>query len=241
MLVPPLALAQFVASYAATTMTVAVSVLAADLGTTVLGVQTAITLFTLTMATLMVPGGKLTDVLGRKRCFVAGLGVYGAGALLASVAHGPVALVLGYSLLQGIGSALMIPPIYILVTVASPDVETRARRFGVISGAGALGAAAGPLLGGADHDVAGLAGLVPPPGAARRRDRPARAADRGTDGNPRPRPVRRRRCGAFGGGPVLRRGRCAAPGLAPHRTRRRDPGRLPPPHPRAGTTRSKPG
>ncbi|MFJ4098888.1 MFS transporter [Amycolatopsis japonica] len=148
MLVPPLALAQFVASYAATTMTVAVSVLAADLGTTVLGVQTAITLFTLTMATLMVPGGKLTDVLGRKRCFVAGLGVYGAGALLASVAHGPVALVLGYSLLQGIGSALMIPPIYILVTVASPDVETRARRFGVISGAGALGAAAGPLLGG---------------------------------------------------------------------------------------------
>ncbi|WP_394363079.1 MFS transporter [Amycolatopsis sp. SB7-3] len=148
MLVPPLALAQFVASYAATTMTVAVSVLAADLGTTVLGVQTAITLFTLTMAALMVPGGKLTDVLGRKRCFVAGLGVYGAGALLVSVAHGPVALVLGYSLLQGIGSALMIPPIYILVTVASPDVETRARRFGVISGAGALGAAAGPLLGG---------------------------------------------------------------------------------------------
>ncbi|MFI5562646.1 MFS transporter [Amycolatopsis japonica] len=148
MLVPPLALAQFVASYAATTMTVAVSVLAADLGTTVLGVQTAITLFTLTMATLMVPGSKLTDVLGRKRCFVAGLAVYGAGALLASAAHGPVALVLGYSLLQGIGSALMIPPIYILVTVAGPDVETRARRFGVVSGAGALGAAAGPLLGG---------------------------------------------------------------------------------------------
>ncbi|MFC3453270.1 MFS transporter [Amycolatopsis speibonae] len=148
MIVPPLALAQFIASYAATTMTVAVSVIAADLGTTVLGVQTAITLFTLTMASLMVPGSKLTDVLGRKRCFLLGLVVYGAGALLASAAHGTVTLILGYSLLQGIGSALMIPPIYILVTVTSPDVETRARRFGVVSGAGALGAAAGPLLGG---------------------------------------------------------------------------------------------
>ncbi|MBB5855595.1 MFS transporter [Amycolatopsis umgeniensis] len=148
MTVPPLALAQFVASYAATTMTVAVSVIAADLGTTVLGVQIAITLFTLTMASLMVPGSKLTDVLGRKRCFVLGLVVYGVGALLASAAQGTGTLVLGYSLLQGIGSALMIPPIYILVTVTSPDVETRARRFGVVSGAGALGAAAGPLVGG---------------------------------------------------------------------------------------------
>ncbi|WIY00846.1 MFS transporter [Amycolatopsis mongoliensis] len=148
MTVLPLALAQFVASYAATTMTVAVSAIAADLGTTVLGVQTAITLFTLTMASLMVPGSKLTDVLGRKRCFVAGLVVYGAGALLASAAPGPGLLILGYSLLEGIGSALMIPPIYILVTVTSSDVGTRARRFGVVSGAGALGAAAGPLVGG---------------------------------------------------------------------------------------------
>ncbi|EMD26430.1 MFS transporter [Amycolatopsis azurea] len=148
MLVPPLALAQFVASYAATTMTVAVSVIATDLGTTVLGVQTAITLFTLTMASLMVPGSKLTDFLGRKRCFLLGLLVYGVGALLASAAQGTVTLILGYSLLQGIGSALMIPPIYILVTVTSSDVATRARRFGVVSGAGALGAAAGPLIGG---------------------------------------------------------------------------------------------
>lgn len=148
MTVLPLALAQFVASYAATTMTVAVSVIAADLGTTVLGVQTAITLFTLTMASLMVPGSKLTDVLGRKRCFTAGLAVYGTGALLASAAPGLGLLVLGYSVLEGIGSALMIPPIYILVTATSPDLVARARRFGVVSGAGALGAAAGPLVGG---------------------------------------------------------------------------------------------
>ncbi len=144
----PLALAQFIASYAATNMNVAISAIAKDLGTTVAGVQTAITLFTLTMAALMIPGSKLTDIWGRKRCFVLGLGVYGAGALLAALAQGLGLLIFGYSLLEGVGSALMIPPIYILVTVAFPDVKSRARYFGVVSGAGGLGAAAGPLIGG---------------------------------------------------------------------------------------------
>jgi MFS family permease len=144
----PLALAQFIASYAATSMNVAISSIAADLGTTVAGVQTAITLFTLTMAALMIPGSKLTDIWGRKRCFVAGLTVYGIGALLATFAPGLGVMIFGYSLLEGVGSALMIPPIYILVTVAFPDVKSRARYFGVVSGAGGLGAAAGPLIGG---------------------------------------------------------------------------------------------
>ncbi|MGO9142515.1 MAG: MFS transporter [Streptosporangiaceae bacterium] len=144
----PLALAQFIASYAATNMNVAISAIAKDLGTTVAGVQTAITLFTLTMAALMIPGSKLTDIWGRKRCFVLGLAVYGAGALLAALAQGLGLLIFGYSLLEGVGSALMIPPIYILVTVAFPDVKSRARYFGVVSGAGGLGAAAGPLIGG---------------------------------------------------------------------------------------------
>src|SRR5436305_9017735 len=81
----PLALAQFIASYAASNMNVAISSIADDLGTSVHGVQTAITLFTLTMASLMIPGSKLTDIWGRKRCFVWGLVVYAAGALLASV------------------------------------------------------------------------------------------------------------------------------------------------------------
>jgi MFS family permease len=144
----PLALAQFIASYAATSMNVAIGSIAKDLGTTVSGVQTAITLFTLTMAALMIPGSRLTDIWGRKRCFVAGLIGYGTGALLASLAPGIAALIVGYSLLEGIGSALMIPPIYILVTVAFPDIKSRARYFGVVSGAGGLGAAAGPLIGG---------------------------------------------------------------------------------------------
>src|SRR6516164_640941 len=144
----PLALAQFIASYAATNMNVAISAIAKDLGTDVAGVQTAITLFTLTMAALMIPGSKLTDIWGRKRCFELGLIIYGAGGLLALLAQALPLLIVGYSLGEGVGSALMIPPIYILVTVAFPDVKSRARYFGVISGAAGLGAAAGPLIGG---------------------------------------------------------------------------------------------
>jgi len=144
----PLALAQFIASYAATNMNVAISAIAQDLGTTVAGVQTAITLFTLTMAALMISGSKLTNIWGRKRCFILGLIIYAVGGLLALLAQALPLLIIGYSVLEGVGSALMIPPIYILVTAAFPDVRSRAKYFGVISGAAGLGAAAGPLIGG---------------------------------------------------------------------------------------------
>jgi MFS family permease len=144
----PLALAQFVASYAASNMNVAISSIASDLGTSVTGIQTTITLFTLTMAALMIPGSKLTDIWGRKFCFLLGLIVYGAGALLASFAQGLPLLMVGYSLLEGVGSALLIPPIYILITLLFEDTTTRARYFGVVSGAAGIGAAAGPLIGG---------------------------------------------------------------------------------------------
>ena len=144
----PLALAQFIASYACTNMNVAVSAIAKDLGTTVIGVQTAITLFTLTMAALMIPGSKLSDIFGRRRCFRAGLVVYGVGALVATFAPGVGLLVLGYSLLEGVGSALMIPPIYILVTVYTTDMASRAKGLGAISAAAGIGAATGPLVGG---------------------------------------------------------------------------------------------
>jgi MFS family permease len=147
-MVLPLALAQFIASYAATNMNVAISAIASDLHTTVVGVQTAITLFTLTMASLMIPGSKLTDIWGRKRCFIIGLAVYAIGALLALLAPVLGVLIVGYSVFEGVGSALMIPPIYILLTIAYPDMKSRAKYFGIVSGAGGLGAAAGPLIGG---------------------------------------------------------------------------------------------
>jgi MFS family permease len=147
-LVLPLALAQFICSYAGTAMNVAIAPMARDLGTTVFGIQATITLFTLTMAALMIPGSKLTDLWGRRRCLMLGLLLYGIGALLAAVAPGLGVMILGNALLEGVGSALMIPPIYILITVAFADLATRAKYFGVVSGAGGLGAATGPLIGG---------------------------------------------------------------------------------------------
>jgi MFS family permease len=147
-MIVPLALAQFTASYAATNMNVAISSIAKELNTTVVGMQTTITLFTLTMASLMIPGSKLTEIWGRKRCFTLGMIIYGVGALIASLAQGLGLMIFGYSALEGIGSALMIPPIYILVTVAFPDTRSRAKNFGIISGAAGLGSAAGPLIGG---------------------------------------------------------------------------------------------
>jgi MFS family permease len=144
----PLALTQFVASFAGSNMNVAINSIAKDLGTDVHGVQTAITLFLLCMAALMIPGSKLTDRWGRKRCLILGLTVYGAGAVIAALAGVLGILIVGYSAFEGVGSALMIPPIYILATMYYSDVQSRARAFGVISGAGGIGAAAGPLIGG---------------------------------------------------------------------------------------------
>jgi len=144
----PLALAQFIASYAATTMNVSVTAIAKDLSTDVIGVQTAITLFTLTMAALMIPGSKLSDIWGRRLCFRLGLLVYGVGALIATLSQGLPTLFVGYSLLEGVGSALMIPPIYILVTVYAPNLTARAKGLAVISAAAGVGSATGPLIGG---------------------------------------------------------------------------------------------
>ena len=144
----PLALAQFVCSYAATTMNVSITSIATDLGTDVHAIQITITFFTLTMAALMIPGSKLSDIWGRKFCLMLGLMVYGVGALIATFAQGIGTLTFGYSLLEGVGTALLIPPVYILCTVSFLDLPTRARAFGIISAAGGIGAAAGPLIGG---------------------------------------------------------------------------------------------
>jgi MFS family permease len=144
----PLALTQFVASFAGSSMNVSISSISKDLDTTVHGVQTAITLFLLCMAALMIPGSKATDILGRKRCLIGGLTIYGTGAVVAALAPVLGVLIVGYSAFEGVGSALMIPPIYILATVYFDDMQSRARAFGVISGMAGVGAAAGPLIGG---------------------------------------------------------------------------------------------
>jgi MFS family permease len=112
------------------------------------GVQTAITLFLLIMAILMIPCSKLTDRWGRKRCLNLGLALYGVGALLSAVAPNLGVLILGNSVFEGVGTALLIPPVYILATLWFTDVTSRAWAFGAISGLGGIGAAAGPLIGG---------------------------------------------------------------------------------------------
>ena len=129
-------------------MNVMINDISHDLNTDVKGVQTCITLFLLIMAVLMIPCSKLTDRWGRKRCFLLGLALYGVGALLSAVAPGLPLLILGNSVLEGVGTALLIPPVYILATIWFRDLTSRAWAFGAISGMGGVGSAAGPLIGG---------------------------------------------------------------------------------------------
>jgi MFS family permease len=144
----PLALAQFICSFAGSNMNVMINDISEDLDTNVQGVQLAITLFLLIMAILMIPASKLTDRWGRKRCFIGGLVLYGIGALVSALSPGLGVLILGNSVFEGVGTALLIPPVYILTTMAFSEISSRARAFGVISGLGGIGAAAGPLIGG---------------------------------------------------------------------------------------------
>jgi MFS family permease len=144
----PLALAQFICSFAGSNMNVMINDISEDLDTTVAGVQTAITVFLLVMAVLMIPCSKLTDRWGRKRCLIGGLIIYGIGALVSALAPNLGVLIVGNSILEGVGTALLIPPVYILATLYFDDLTSRARAFGRISGMGGIGAAAGPLIGG---------------------------------------------------------------------------------------------
>jgi MFS family permease len=144
----PLALAQFICSFAGSNMNVMITDISTDLHTSVQGVQVAITVFLLVMAALMIPGGKLTDITGRKRLFVAGLALYGLGTVLSAAAPTLGVLILGNSILEGVGTAMLIPPVYILTTMLFTDLTSRARAFGTVMAMGGIGAAAGPLIGG---------------------------------------------------------------------------------------------
>ena len=144
----PLALAQFICSFAGSNMNVMLNDMSTDLNTTVQGIQIAITLFLLVMAALMIPFGKLTVQLGRKLCFVLGLAIYGLGAIISAISPDLGILILGNSILEGAGTALLIPPVYILVTMYWTGLAERVRAFGIVSAAGGIGAATGPLIGG---------------------------------------------------------------------------------------------
>ena len=129
-------------------MNVSIRQVAADVGTTVTGIQTAITLYTLVMASLMITGGKIGAIVGRRRAFSAGLVIYGAGSLTTALAPNLGVLLVGWSVLEGIGAALIMPAIVALVAGNFP-AERRAAAYGMIAAAGAIAVAVGPLIGGA--------------------------------------------------------------------------------------------
>jgi len=142
-----LAAAQFVMVLDTTVMNVAISDVVADLDTSVSQVQLAITLYTLVMAGLMLTGGKLGDILGRRRAFAIGMVIYAAGSITTALSPNVTVLLIGWSGLEGIGAALVIPAIASL-TARNYSGTDRALAYGIIGGIAAAGVAAGPLIGG---------------------------------------------------------------------------------------------
>ena len=143
-----LASAQFLMTLDTSVMNVSIRQVANDLGTTVSGIQTAITLYTLVMAALMITGGKIGAVIGRRRAFAIGLVVYGTGSLLTALSPNLTVLLIGWSGLEGLGAALIMPAIVALVAGNFSRGE-RSAAYGLIAAAGAIAVAAGPLIGGA--------------------------------------------------------------------------------------------
>jgi len=142
----PLALAQFINAYDTTAMNVAVSKVVLNLHTTISGVQAALTIYSLVMAACMITGSKLGDIWGRNRTFGIGVTMYGVGALITAFSVNLGMMTFGWSLLEGLGSALMIPAIFALVGTILPPGKDRLKGYAIVGSAAAAGAAMGPLL-----------------------------------------------------------------------------------------------
>jgi MFS family permease len=142
-----LAAGQFLMTLDTSVMNVAIATVAEDVGTDVTGIQTAITLYTLVMATLMITGGKVGALIGRKRTFAIGCVVYGAGSFTTAISPSLPVLLIGWSFLEGVGAALILPAIVALVA-ANFGPEGRPRAYGLVMAAGAVAVAVGPLIGG---------------------------------------------------------------------------------------------
>ena len=142
-----LASGQFLMTLDSSVMNVSIATVASDVGTTVTGIQTAITLYTLVMASLMITGGKVGQILGHKRAFAIGCVIYGCGSFTTAIAPNLAVLILGWSFLEGVGAALILPAIVSLVASNFAPAQ-RPRAYGLVASAGAIAVAAGPLIGG---------------------------------------------------------------------------------------------
>ena len=142
-----LAAAQFLMVLDQAVMNVSISQLVEDFHTDVTTIQAVITFYSLVMAALMITGGKLGDRWGRKRAFTIGMVIYAAGSALTAASWTVGTLALGWSVLEGIGAALVLPA---MVALVATNFEGRARAaaFGVLGGVAGAGIAVGPILGG---------------------------------------------------------------------------------------------
>lgn len=138
---------QLLMAYDSTAMNVAVSDIVTDLGTTLTGVQSAISLYALVMAALMITGSKLGSRVGHLRMFTLGATVYGIGALVTALSPSLPVMLVGWSLLEGIGAALVFPAILSIATLAFSGAQ-RTRALTLVGAAAGTGAALGPIVGG---------------------------------------------------------------------------------------------
>ena len=138
---------QFLMALDSSVMNVSIATVADDLDTSITGIQSAIVLYTLVMAMLMVTGGKVGSMIGRKRAFLIGLFIYCSGSLTTALAPNLGVLLLGWSFLEGVGAALIMPAIVALVAGNFPP-QGRPRAYGLVGAAGAIAIAVGPLIGG---------------------------------------------------------------------------------------------
>jgi EmrB/QacA subfamily drug resistance transporter len=142
-----LAAGQFLMTLDTSVMNVSIATVAKDVGTTVTGIQGAITAYTLVMAALMITGAKIGALIGRKRAFAIGCVIYGCGSFTTSIAQSLPVLLFGWSFLEGVGAALILPAIVALVAGNFPK-ERRPAAYGLVAAAGAIAVAVGPLVGG---------------------------------------------------------------------------------------------
>ena len=115
-----LASGQFLMTLDSSVMNVSIATVAKDVGTTVTGIQGAITAYTLVMAALMITGAKIGAMIGRKRAFAIGCVIYGCGSFTTAIAPSLPVLLFGWSFLEGVGAALILPAIVALVAGELP-------------------------------------------------------------------------------------------------------------------------
>src|SRR4051812_1101895 len=142
-----LAMAMFVLVVDTSLMNVSIAAVVRDLDTTVSGVQSAIALEALVSAAFIIIGGKVGDLIGRKRAYVLGLLGYAAGAIAMTLAQGLTAVLIVWAVIGGIGAALLLPAMQSLIH-GNFGGAARKRVYALVGAAAAIAAAVGPLLGG---------------------------------------------------------------------------------------------